>query len=209
MSIQVAAAAGESRGPKSLIQPLVKLLVRRRVAVTLVLLAALLLVDGLVFHGRPRNVTDWSQPLVAGGILTIFFGLLIRAWAAGTLRKQKQLATTGPYAWVRHPLYLGSFLMMGGFAALAFHPFSLLIFAVPLVWMYWHTIRSEEKQMAKLFPLEWPEYAARVPALLPYRPVRPQFADWSLAQWLRNSEQQAWIGSAAALVGLKLWQILV
>src|SRR6185369_10117217 len=198
MSIQVAAAAGESDGPKSLLQPLIKLLVRRRVAITLGLLAVLLVVDGLVFHGRPRDVTDWSQPLVVAGILAIFFGLVIRAWAAGTLRKQKQLATSGPYAWVRHPLYLGSFLMMGGFAALAFHPFSLLLIAVPLGWIYWHTIRSEERQMIKLFPLEWADYAVRVPALVPYRPTGLQLGDWSLAQWLRNSEHQAWIGSVAA-----------
>jgi len=209
MSTQVAAAAGESGGPKTLLQPLNRLLVRRRVAITLALLPVLVLVDGLVFHGRPRDVTDWSQPLVAVGILAILCGLVIRAWAAGTLRKQKQLATTGPYAWVRHPLYLGSFLMMAGFAAVAFHPFSLLIICVPLVWMYWHTIRSEERQMTKLFPIEWPAYAARVPALVPYRPVWPQFTGWSWAQWLRNSEHQAWIGSAAALAGLKLWQMLM
>jgi hypothetical protein len=78
-----------------------------------------------------------------------------------------------------------------------------------MVWMYWHTIRSEERQMTKLFPLEWQDYAARVPALIPYRPTGLQLGDWSLAQWLRNSEHQAWIGSVAALVGLKLWQIWV
>src|SRR6478609_1801024 len=89
-----------------------RLCVRRRVPITVGLLAALLLLDGFVFNGNPRNVTNATDPFVAIGELLILCGLLIRAWAAGTLKKQKQLATTGPYALVRHPLYLGSVLMM-------------------------------------------------------------------------------------------------
>ena len=136
----------------------------------------------------------------------ILEGLLVRTWAAGTLRKQRELATTGPYAFVRHPLYFGSFLMMVGFGTLIHDPITLWVVAGPVAWIYWQAIKSEERQIARLFPKDWPGYAARVPRLLPRRLMRPRFNDWSLAQWLGNSEYRAWMGTAAALTGIKLWQ---
>jgi protein-S-isoprenylcysteine O-methyltransferase Ste14 len=195
----------ESRTP---VERFTRLCVRRRVPITVGLLVTLLLLDGFVFNGDPRNVTNWTDPFVAIGELLILCGLLVRAWAAGTLKKQKQLATTGPYAFVRHPLYLGSVLMMLGFAALGFHPYSLLVIATPLAWLYWHAITSEERHVAKLFPTQYPAYAAATPRLIPRRLASPRLADWSLAQWLKNSEYQAWLGAAAALLAIKslyLW----
>src|SRR5436305_15053854 len=128
-----------------------RLCVRRRVPITVGLLAALLLLDGFVFNGEPRNVTNWADPFVAVGEVLIVCGLFVRSWAAGTLKKQKQLATTGPYACIRHPLYFGSILMMAGFAALGFAPLSLLVIAPPLAWLYWHAMTSEARHIAKLF----------------------------------------------------------
>jgi hypothetical protein len=124
------------------------------------------------------------------------------------LRKQRQLATTGPYACIRHPLYFGSFLMMGGFAALGFDARSLLVIGPPLLVIYWLAIRNEERHVQRLFPIEWPRYATRVPAIIPRRLVLPRFADWSFAQWLRNSEYQAWLGAATALLCIKIYHLL-
>src|SRR5437868_6169713 len=183
---------------------LTRLCVRRRVPITVGLLVSLLLLDGFVFNGAPRNVTNWGDPFVAVGEWLILYGLLVRSWAAGTLRKQKQLATTGPYACIRHPLYFGSILMMAGFAALGFAPLSLLVIAPPLAWLYWHAITSEERHVAKLFPAQYPTYAAATPRLIPRRLVIPRLADWSLAQWLKNSEYQAWLGAAAGVTAIKL-----
>jgi protein-S-isoprenylcysteine O-methyltransferase Ste14 len=190
--------------PRTPAERFTRLCVRRRVPITVGLLAALLLLDGFVFNGNPRNVTNATDPFVAIGELLILCGLLIRAWAAGTLKKQKQLATTGPYALVRHPLYLGSVLMMLGFAALGFAPLSLLVIAPPLAWVYWLAIKSEERHVASLFPHEWPNYAASVPGFIPRRLALPRLAEWSLAQWLKNSEYQAWLGAVAGLVAIKL-----
>jgi protein-S-isoprenylcysteine O-methyltransferase Ste14 len=139
--------------------------------------------------------------------LFVIWGLLVRTWAAGTLRKQRELATTGPYAYVRHPLYFGSFLMMLGFGTLIHDPVTLWVVAGPVAWIYWQAIKSEERQIAKLFPKEWAGYAAAVPRLLPWRLVQPRFGDWSLAQWMGNSEYRAWLGTAVALAGIKLWQM--
>lgn len=195
--------------PLSPAERLSRLCVRRRVPITVALLALLLVLDGFVFHGQPRNILNWTDPLAAAGVLLIFFGLLVRSWAAGTLKKQRELATTGPYACVRHPLYFGSCLMMAGFAVLGFAPLSLAIVGPPLAYIYWQTIKSEERHIAKLFPLEWPAYAARTWRLIPRRLALPNLSEFSLAQWLKNSEYQAWLGAAGGLLALFLYQMLI
>ncbi len=204
MASQLATRRPALAAPRTPAERFTRFCVRRRVPITVGLLVALLLLDGFVFNGDPRNVTDWTNPFVVVGELLVLCGLLIRAWAAGTLKKQKQLATTGPYAVVRHPLYFGSILMMLGFAALGFAPWSLLVIAPPLAWVYWLAMKSEERHVASLFPLEWPSYAARVPGFIPRRLVLPRLSDWSLAQWLKNSEYQAWLGAAVGLAAIKL-----
>src|SRR5262245_11299204 len=64
-------------------------LVGRRVAVSIVLILALVALDLLVFRNRPRDVLRLSDPLVALAEVLILLGLAIRSWAAGTLRKKK------------------------------------------------------------------------------------------------------------------------
>src|SRR5437868_14284393 len=93
--------------PQTTAEELTRLCVRRRVSITVGLLVTLLLLDGFVFNGDPRNVINWRDPFVAAGEWSILSGLIVRSWAAGTLRSQYQLATTGPYACIRHPLSLG------------------------------------------------------------------------------------------------------
>jgi protein-S-isoprenylcysteine O-methyltransferase Ste14 len=178
------------------------------VQISIAVFAALIGLDLFVFHSRPRDIINPADALAMVSVALIFVGLLIRAWAAGMLRKQKQLATTGPYAFVRHPLYFGSFLMMIGFGVIIHDPLTLWIVAGPLVWLYWQTIRSEEQRVAKYFAADWAVYSSKVPRFIPYRLVRPSFGDWSRAQWLHNEEYQAWIGSAVALAALKVWQLL-
>jgi protein-S-isoprenylcysteine O-methyltransferase Ste14 len=182
--------------------------VRRRVQISVVMFAAIIAADLFVIHSQPRDIFNPADALAMGSLGLVIAGLLIRAWAAGMLRKQKQLATTGPYGLVRHPLYFGSFLMMIGFGVIIHDPLTLWIVAAPLVWLYWQTIRSEEQRVSKYFAADWAVYSAKVPRFIPYRLVQPRFGDWSLAQWLHNEEYQAWIGSAAALAALKMWQVL-
>jgi len=179
--------------------------VRRRVAVSVVLIPVLVGLDLFVFHNTPRDVLRLTDPLVVLAELLILMGLVIRSWAAGTLRKKKQLATSGPYAWIRNPLYAGSFLMMLGFGTLMHDPLTLWIVIGPVAWMYWQAVLAEERHIASIFPGEWPQYAAKVPRFIPRRLSWPRAGEWSLAQWRHNLEFQAWLGSALALAGLKLW----
>lgn len=208
MASQLAAASGDVIPESSWTERFVARCVARRVPISVGLFGLLVAGDIVVLHSRPHDVLALTNPLVACSLALILTGLLVRTWAAGTLRKQRQLATTGPYALVRHPLYLGSFLMMLGFGALIQNPLTLALVAIPVAWLYWHAIHSEERRLAVLFPLEWNAYKTKVPRVLPLRPVRLQFREWSIGQWLRNSEHRAWIGSAVALVAIRLWYLM-
>jgi len=192
--------------PTTLGGRVVDLCVRRRVPISIGLFSGLIVLDLFAFHTRPRDILDWTSPLTVAGVALVLVGLLVRSWAAGTLRKQRELATSGAYAFVRHPLYFGSFLMMVGFGTLVHDPITLWVVAGPVAWIYWQAIKSEERQIARLFPKQWPGYAASVGRLLPRRLSLPSFENWSLAQWRRNSEYRAWIGSAVAMVAIKVWQ---
>jgi protein-S-isoprenylcysteine O-methyltransferase Ste14 len=206
LAAAVPAATAARRRPVS---PLVRMLVDRRVPISVALFATLIALDVLVFHSQPRDLLNVADPFVVPAMMLILGGLVVRSWAAGTLRKRQQLATTGPYAWVRNPLYVGSFLMMVGFGTLMQDALTLWIVVGPVAWLYWHAVQSEERNLNRLFPEEWPRYVAAVPRFFPRRLMLPRATDWSLAQWLRNSEYQAWLGSALALTGIQLWQAWV
>jgi protein-S-isoprenylcysteine O-methyltransferase Ste14 len=209
MASQLVAARGDSAPLPAADRSFIDLCVSRRVPLSLALFTGLVALDLFVLHTRPRDFLNLADLLAPVSLALIFAGLAVRTWAAGTLRKQQELATTGPYALVRHPLYFGSFLMMVGFGTLIQDPITLWAVAGPVAWLYWQAIKSEERKVATLFPMEWPTYARRVPRLIPYRPAAISLKDWSLAQWRRNSEHRAWLGTAIALIAIKLWQICV
>jgi protein-S-isoprenylcysteine O-methyltransferase Ste14 len=185
-----------------------KLLVVRRVPISIAIFATLLVVDIFVRGVRPRNVLDFTDPFVVGGELLIYLGLVIRAWAAGTLHKDRQLTTTGPYRLVRNPLYIGSFFMMFGFCALIGDSVMLWVLLGPFVLMYWLNVRKEERYLGRLFGDQWTQFAARVPRFIPRRLVVPKFSEWSLAQWRRNREYEALLGSLLALALLLVWRMV-
>lgn len=144
----------------------------------------------------------WS--LVGGGLVAVI-GLLIRAWAAGHIRKNAALAVSGPYAYTRNPLYLGSFLLSVGFTIAAANVWLILLFAALFLGVYLPVMRIEARDVAALFPLEYAAYAANVPLFLPRvtawqtdfeNKATPKF-DFSL--YLKYREYRAALGLAAAL----------
>src|ERR1044071_8516650 len=112
----------------------------------------------------------WLAKPTAGSMLVgaalVILGLAIRALASGHLQKNEQLATGGPYAYTRNPLYLGSLILAIGFALAARSwwiggGIVLLFFVI-----YLPVIRSEEAFLRERFP-DFEEYAREVPSLLP------------------------------------------
>jgi hypothetical protein len=131
----------------------------RRIRVPLGFIAAALYLYELWPHApRPRAVA-WSLALVVPG-------LFLRAWAAGTVKKNRELTVSGPYAHTRNPLYLGSMLIAFGFAlALLSLPVALVL-AAGFLAIYVPVIASEERFLRATFP-EFEDYCRRVPRIIP------------------------------------------
>src|SRR6266481_1465357 len=100
------------------------------------------------------------------GAIAVVPGLLIRALASGHVRKNESLATSGPYAYTRNPLYLGSLLIGLGFAVAARSWWVGVALVVMFFAIYLPVIRDEEGFLRRTFP-EFEEYARRVPRMLP------------------------------------------
>jgi protein-S-isoprenylcysteine O-methyltransferase Ste14 len=111
----------------------------------------------------------WARPnpltLAVGGVIALV-GVLVRAWASGHIVKNKRLATTGPYAHTRNPLYFGSFLIGAGFA-IAAHPALLLVVIAFWVLVYAPTMEREKANIRERFPDAYDTYSSNVPAFLP------------------------------------------
>ena|SRR5208282_4096810 len=147
---------------------------------------------------------SWRS-IMAGAIL-IVPGLLMRALASGHVRKNEALATSGPYAYTRNPLYLGSLLMGVGFCVAARSWWVGLVLVVMFLAIYLPVIRDEEAFLRRTFP-EFEEYAGRVPRMWPR--LTPHSGDeeeapgeFSLELYLKHREYNALLGAVAMMAGL-------
>ena len=96
----------------------------------------------------------FSRPTFASfvaGSAPAALGILIRGWASGHLRKSEALATSGPYAYTRNPLYLGSLLLVIGFAIAGRTPWLALLLLVAFFFFYLPTMAAEAEWMEKIF----------------------------------------------------------
>ncbi len=129
-------------------------------------------------------------------------GLAIRAWAAGHIQKNTVLATTGPYAFTRNPLYLGSFLLALGFTVGAGRWLLGLIFAALFLGIYFPVMRVESATLAEKFGLDYQRYAAEVPLFIPrIKPFSSQSAQankFDGGLYMRYREYRAALGSLIA-----------
>lgn len=143
---------------------------------------------------------------LGGGIALV--GVLVRAWASGHIMKNDRLATTGPYAHTRNPLYFGSFLISAGFA-LAAHWSLLLLVAGFFALIYVPTMERERANIAGRFPEAYAAYAANVPMFVPrLTPWRgadgASEGSFSSAFYMKHGEWKAALGYLAALLVLAL-----
>jgi protein-S-isoprenylcysteine O-methyltransferase Ste14 len=160
---------------------------------------------GFLLAGLWAFLADPTPASLAVGLPAALLGLLLRAWAAGHLAKNERLATTGPYALIRNPLYAGTLVAAAGFLTAARRLSLGMVFAAVFVLVYLPVIEQEEQHLRKLFP-EYEAYAARVPLLIP-RSLRlpPGRFRWDL--YLRNREYEAIAAflPAVLLLAWKAW----
>jgi len=148
----------------------------------------------------PRSIL-WGAPL---GLL----GLLIRARAAGHLHKQEVLTVTGPYAYTRNPLYLGSAVLTIAASAAAHSWISAAILCGYFALFYSIVMRREEVELRAHHGAAFEEYARTVPLFFPrFTPASLPFAGagaFSFAQYKKNHEYQAAVGFLLLLALLLL-----
>lgn len=170
--------------------------------------------------GYPVAAIFWllatpSPRWVLLGAAFAMLGLLVRATAAGYLRKSRELAMSGPYARTRNPLYFGSALIAAGFVIAGHSWRAGTLVAVYFAVFYYAVMRNEEEELRGLYGAAFEDYAARVPLFFP-RPfdasaesgTKPvALKEFSWAQYRNNREYQALIGTIAALlaVWLRMW----
>lgn len=158
---------------------------RARIPVSAVLIVLFLL------HAQPTIAS-----VLSGAVLALP-GLALRAWASRHLRKDRALATTGPYAYTRNPLYLGSFLLGLAFALACRNGWLLVCFCVFFAIVYVPTMILEAEHLRALFGAAFETYERQVPLFFP-RPGRrfPSServpGQWSL--YLQNREYRVLLG---------------
>jgi protein-S-isoprenylcysteine O-methyltransferase Ste14 len=135
------------------------------------------------------------------GLPVAALGLLLRGWAAGHLAKNQDLATGGPYAYIRNPLYAGTVIVAAGIVIACRNGWLAGIFAIVFGLVYLPVIELEEQHLRNLFP-SYASYAQRVPRLIPLRFNGGGNLRFSWALYRKNEEYNAILGFLAAIAWL-------
>jgi protein-S-isoprenylcysteine O-methyltransferase Ste14 len=143
-------------------------------------------VVGLAVAALARPTTAW----LLAGLPLACAGEVLRIWASGHIEKTKRLATGGPYAHSRNPLYLGSLLIALGVAVACASPWVLAAVAAYVLAFYPRVVREEAAYLADKFPGEYAAWAAAVPLFWP-RPA-PAGPRASRFDWARVSANREW-----------------
>jgi len=122
------------------------------------------------------------------GCLLVLDGLLIRLYASGFVYKNKELSISGPYAYVRHPLYTGNILILIGISFAA-GSISALVISIIFFWFYYPAaIEYEDRKLKSLFPDSWDSWSQQTPALMPkFKFNRLNLAEWSWDKSLKKN----------------------
>ena len=165
---------------------------------------------GFAFAGLYLWLARPTWRFLALGSVLVLPGLLVRALASGHVRKNEALATSGPYAYTRNPLYLGSLLIGIGFSVAARSWWVGAVLILMFFAIYIPVIRDEEGFLRQKFP-EFEDYARRVPRMLPRLTAARSGADaggFSMKLYLKHREWNALLGSLL-LVGALIFKMIL
>jgi len=156
-------------------------------------------------------ISIMGQPIktlfIAGSVLVIS-GITMRLWASGHIKKNKVLATDGPYAYVRHPLYVGNITLGSGFALASGLWWGIPLFILILFIFYPQAIQREDEKLHRVFGDEWNKWREKTPALIPriMNHESIERVNWSIWQSLRqNGEPLFALFLLFLLYVLSLW----
>lgn len=155
-----------------------------------------------IWLARPTALSIAIGSIIACG------GLFIRALASGHVKKNEMLTVTGPYAYTRNPLYLGSIVLACGFIVAARSWWIALIAVAMLVAIYFPVISSEEAFLRAQFT-DYDEYSSRVPRLLPrWRAYQHTSGSFSRQLYWKHREYNAAVGTAL-MIGVLIAKLVV
>ena len=145
------------------------------------------------------------------GLAIGLIGELVRLYASGFIVKNQELATDGPYRFVRHPLYTGNILLVVGFA-LAGSLWWGLPLALFFFWFYYPTaIEYEDRKLHRIFGVAWEQWRARTPALMPrFGGIAPAGAGdrpWSLVVSSRRNGEIVFVVFTIACAVWVAWRV--
>ena len=146
---------------------------------------------GLLLVAVCANFARPDAGTVTIGLALAVLGQIFRIYAAGYIFKNKQLASTGPYALVRHPLYLGNFIILVGFTIASANLY--VAAAVVVFFLIWYpaAIAYEDSKLENIFGEDWREWSKNIRAIIP---GRVRWSDLKAEGWdtyqslIRNGE---------------------
>jgi protein-S-isoprenylcysteine O-methyltransferase Ste14 len=149
-----------------------------------------------------------TRTSLIAGALVLVPGLVLRGLASGHVQKDKELTTSGPYAYTRNPLYLGSLMLAAGFAVAARSWWVVVLMLLMFAVIYVPVIAGEERYLRQTFP-GYDDYARQVPRMLPrLTAYGSQQSAYSSARYWKHHEYEASIGCMlmlAVLVAKLVW----
>jgi protein-S-isoprenylcysteine O-methyltransferase Ste14 len=138
------------------------------------------------------------------GIPVSLVGLLLRGWAAGHLAKDRELATSGPYSYIRNPLYIGTLITALGLVLAGRSSVLAIVFSIVFLLVYLPAVELEEQHLRRIFS-GYADYARNVNRFLPLRRYRSGGGHFAASLYLRNEEYKAAAGWLIAVAWL-IWR---
>ena len=157
----------------------------------------------------------WGRPINFWGFPIVILGVLIRAWGAGHLYKDQKFSKSGPYHFVRHPLYLGSCLLSIGFIIVLSHWAVAITLGTLTFLQYVHTIQHEDKNLLLMFGNQYAEYMKTTGTIIPsisnigssIKEFRKDTFGFSIKQYFHNKEYELLLGVIAIFVIIYIGQL--
>jgi len=143
------------------------------------------------------------------GFLVSIIGNFLRVWASGYIKKEREIAKSGPYSLTRNPLYLGNLIIGAGFCLASWQIISIPIFLFYFLLFYIPTIKNEEKRMTELFKDDYIEYQKSVPVFFPKLKRVENKGRFSFKNVLENKEWRAILSTLLFFLAILLRENLI
>jgi len=144
---------------------------------------------GISFVMLVSIVAQAGKTLVIIGLPLVLLGIAVRLWASGHIKKDKALAVDGPYAYVRHPLYVGNITLGIGFSIASGLWWSTPLLVLILLVFYPPAIQREDEKLHRIFKEDWEEWSRKTRALMPgfFQEKPVSLGSWSFKQSLMQN----------------------